>query len=466
MRATMERLGSNKVAFEVEIDSAQFEKAVDAAYRRLVQKVNVPGFRKGKAPRKILELHVGKGALYEDALDRLVPDAYRQAVLEHDVEPVENPKIDILDLEDGEPVKFKAEVSVKPEVSLGEYKGLAADKLVEAVTNEDVNKVIEDFRIRRTEIVPADHDEARFGDLIVIDFQGYIDGEPFKGGAASGHLLELGSGQFIPGFEDQLVGTKAGNRKDVEVTFPEEYGAEELAGKAATFQVVVHEIKSKQAPELNDEFTKEISDFATLEELRAGIKKNLQQRADQQAEVELHDKLVEAASTNATADLPDVMVERRTETLVREFASNLAHRGVDVEKYLQATQTTAQQLWERFRPQAADQVKAELVLEAIAKAEGLVVTDDELNARIDEIARHEEESHGRKDVRAAFEDPDRVDALRRSMVTEKAVEFLVEAAHVEVKEKPKEDAPAQEGAVSPAKGRRKSTRAEKGEASE
>ena len=300
MKSTVERLANNQVVLEVEVGQDQVEAAIDRASRRLAQQIKIPGFRPGRAPRSVIEMRVGREVLYQEALDDLIPEVYSQALKENDLVPIDAPELDILDMEDGKPLRFKATIDVKPEVTLGEYKGLEVTKQVARVPNADVERVLETMRERFAELASVEKDGIEQGDFAVIDFTGYIDGQPFPGGAAQGYTLEVGGGSFIPGFEEQLVGAKVDEVRQIVVIFPEDYRAEDLAGKEARFEVKVHEIKEKRYPALNDDFAKDVGDFQTLLELRADIRKRLEDAEEQEAERQLEQDLIAAVVERAS----------------------------------------------------------------------------------------------------------------------------------------------------------------------
>lgn len=428
LKATAERLEKNRVALQVEVEAERVDAALERAYRKLVSRVNIPGFRKGRAPRKIVEARLGKEALYDEALDDLIPAAYREALEVTQTEPIDQPRLYDVEIEEGKPLRFRAEVEVKPEAELGEYKGLEVEKLVEQVEEKDVDHILEHLREDHSELVPADRQEVQRGDFALIDFEGFIDGEPFSGGAGKGYLLEIGSGRFIDGFEEQLIGAKVGEVTEVKVTFPADYRAESLRGKEALFKVTVRELKVKRLPELDDEFAKDVGDAETLEELRAKIRKDLEQAAAERAEREMRDKLVRIVRDNSVVDAPEVLVEGELAEMVNEFARSLVYSGIDPQAYFSRPGRSIEDLKNELRPEAVGRVKARLVLETIAKREGIVVQPDELEARIEEIAS------GRRDVdavRKELQDPDRRAALRESLLLEKVVDFLVAQAKVE-----------------------------------
>ena len=336
MKVTVENGENQQVTLTVEVEAAEVSKAVEKAVKRLSNRVNIPGFRKGKAPRKIIERNVGMDAIMQEAFDIVGPKAFADALEEQKIEPVSRPQIDIETLEDGKDLVFKATVTPRPEVKLGEYKGLKVEKNVEAVTDEDVEKQLKTFQDRQGKMVDAPEGSAvKDGDFTTLDFEGFVDGEAFEGGKGQDYPLQIGSGSFIPGFEDQLIGAKIGEEKEVNVTFPEEYHAKELAGKAATFKCTIRSIKQKELPAMDDELAKKVSKFETLEELKADVRKNLEENAARKAENDQKSAAIEMATNNITVDIPAVMIDNRVEGMIREMAMRLEQQGMSFDAYLQ-----------------------------------------------------------------------------------------------------------------------------------
>ncbi|MBM7653057.1 trigger factor [Neobacillus cucumis] len=385
--AKWEKLEGNRGVLTVEVSAETVNKGLDAAFQKVVKQVNVPGFRKGKMPRGMFEKRFGVEALYQDALDILLPEAYGNAIDETGIEPIDRPDIDIEQMEKGKELIFKATVQVKPEVKLGEYKGLEVEELDTTVTDEDVANELKTMQERQAELVVKEDSAAENGDTVVLDFEGFVDGEAFEGGKAENHSLELGSGSFIPGFEEQLVGVKAGESKDVEVTFPEEYHAAELAGKPAVFKVTVHEIKGKELPTLDDEFAKDVDDeVETLDALKEKIKTRLEDSKKHEAEHNLRDTLVEKAADNAEVEIPEVMVTNEVNRMLQEFEQRLQMQGMNLELYFQFSGQDENALREQMKTDAEKRVKINLTLEAIAKAENLEVTEEDVNAELEKMA--------------------------------------------------------------------------------
>ncbi len=428
MKTTMERLENSRVRLTVECDAEALEEAIQGAYRRVAKRITIPGFRKGRAPRKLIELNYGPEVFFEDAVDILFPKAYKQALDETGIQAVDQPDVDIEEIDLGTGVTFKIEVDVYPEVELGTYFGLEAEKEKVNVTEEDVDRILRDYQNRSAELIVVDsRTDVQEGDYAIIDFAGYIDGEPFSGGAAQDHMLQVGSGQFIPGFEEQLVGMNVGETKDVVVTFPEDYHAEHLAGKEATFKVTIKELKERIVAELDDDFAKDISESAsTLAELREEIRKNLEEEAERRTTVALENKLLDKIGENSKIELPQSMVRHQAEHLVDDFFMNMLYQGISRERYLEITNQTEEQLVTQFEGEAARRLRNDLILEAVAKAEGIEVSDEEVAAEID---RRVAENEGREEeARKYFES--QKESLRLMLERQKTIEAIVEHAQI------------------------------------
>ncbi|WP_338451448.1 trigger factor [Niallia oryzisoli] len=387
MSAKFEKQEGNQGVLTVEVDAETVNKSLDSAFQKVVKQVNVPGFRKGKMPRALFEKRFGVESLYQDAIDLMLPEAYSAAIDETGIEPVDRPEIDVEQIEKGKTFIFTAKVTVKPEVKLGEYKGLEVEAFDTTVTDEDVDNEIKALQERQAELVVKEEGKAENGDTVVMDFEGFVDGEAFEGGKAENYSLELGSGQFIPGFEEQLVGLAAGESKDVEVTFPEEYHAAELAGKPAVFKVTLHEIKAKELPELDDEFAKDVDDeVETLDALKEKIKSRLEHDKKHQAEHHIQDAVVEKATQNAEIDVPPVMINNEVDRMLQEFEQRLQMQGMNLELYFQFSGQNEEALREQMNEEAEQRVRGSLTLEAIAKAENIEVTDEEINEELEKMA--------------------------------------------------------------------------------
>jgi len=386
MKVNAEKIDKYSTVLEIEVDEAEVNKAFDRAFQKLSQKVNVPGFRKGKAPRKVLATRLGKEAITQEAMDFVLPETYSAALKEANLVPVDRPKLDLGELEENKSFSYKATVIGKPEVKLGEYKGIKVEKPVHAVTDEMIMEELAGLQQRHAKVVVLEGAELNNGDYAILDFEGFIDGEAFKGGKAESYPLEIGSGSFIPGFEEQLVGAKAGEQRIVKATFPADYFVPDLAGKEAEFKVTVKDVKRKELPALDDDFAKEASEFATLEELKADLKNKLEEKAAARAEREYNDIVMQKVAENAEVDIPEVMVEQRAAKMMNDFTMNLRQRGLSLENYLEHANITVAQMKERYMETAKVEVKRDLVLEAIAKAENIEVNETDIQAEIERIA--------------------------------------------------------------------------------
>lgn len=426
MTATFEKKGPVTGQIEFTIERATIEEGLDRAFKKIRGRLNVPGFRKGKVPRKLFNKMYGEEALYEDALNDLLPRAYQKALAEledEDFELVGEPSIDIKSMEKDADWEIIAEVPLKPEVTLGDYKNIEVTKQDRTVTDEDVADELESRRQRAVELALKD-DAAEEGDTVVIDFEGYKDGEKFDGGSAENHSLELGSGQFIPGFEDQLIGAKSGDEKDVEVTFPEEYGAEELAGQDVVFKVVVHEVKEKRVPELDDEFAKDVDDeVETLDELKYKIRQQLEKSKDRAATEATDDEAIQKAVENAEVpEIPEAMIDEEVDRQFNLFINNLQQQGISKDQYMSMIGTSEQELRDQFRNEADFNVKTNLVLEAIAKAENIDVTTEDIDAEIKDLA----EQYGMEEdrVRGILSE----DLLKHDISLKKSIDLITTTA--------------------------------------
>jgi trigger factor len=380
-----EKTGTNQHELKVSVGKEAFVAAVEKAYRKNVKNINVPGFRKGKAPKHIIEKLYGEGVFYEDAVNSLYPEAYAAAVEEAGLEPVDRPEIEVEEVS-GDGFTFKAVVTVRPEVTLGEYKGLTAEKAEANVTDAMVEAEIDRLKERNARVITVEDRPAENGDQTVIDFEGFIDGVPFEGGKGEKFDLTLGSGQFIPGFEDQIVGKNVGDEFDVDVTFPEDYQAEELAGKPAVFKCRLHELKTKEYPEVDDEFAKDVSDFDTLAELKDDFRKKLTEAAEKRAQEEFENKLIDQVVEGMQAEIPPCMIDNKMEDLVKDFDYRLQAQGMNLETYLKYTGSGLDAFKQNFAPQAERQVKIRLALEKIVELEGLKASDEEVEAEYAKMA--------------------------------------------------------------------------------
>lgn len=425
MSAKWEKQEGNQGVLTIEVDAEKLNEGLDVAFKKVVQQVNVPGFRKGKMPRAMFEKRFGVESLYQDAIDYLLPDAYANAIEETGIEPVDRPEVDVEQIEKGKPVIFKAVVTVKPEVKLGEYKGLEVEKFDTEVTDEEVENELTALQERHAELAVKET-AAENGDTVVMDFEGFVDGEAFEGGQADNYSLELGSGQFIPGFEEQLVGVSVGEEKDVEVTFPEDYHAAELANKKAVFKVKVHEVKGKELPELDDEFAKDADDeVETLDELKAKIRTRLEEGKKHDAEHHVRDTVVEKAAENAEIDVPEVMVANEVDRMLQEFEQRIGMQGLNLELYYQFSGQDEAALREQMKEEAAKRVRMNLTLEAIAKQEQISVTPEEIDEELNKMA--EMYNMTVENITAALGS---LEGVKGDIEVRKAVEFLVENSKI------------------------------------
>ena len=425
MKVTVEKQPHNLTQMVIELPVEVVAKAYDKAYAKLAQQVNIPGFRKGKAPRRILENRIGADGVRAEAFDFIIPDAYRRAVDEYSIDPVGQPEVDEVTLNEGEPCAFTVKVVTRPEVTLGEYKDLEVAAPVTEVGEADVAQQLESSRERHAKMVVDEGAILAKGDFALIDFDGTIDGKPFSGGQSKGYPLEVGSGSFIPGFEDQLIGAKAGEDRDVKVTFPADYFAPELAGKEAVFAVKVNDVKRKELPELNDDFAKEASEWATLEEWKAKILADLQEQAKKKDEAAFREAAIKKAVDNATMEIPDVMIDYQVDNMIQDMEISLKGRGLSLDKYLGYMNTDMAGLQKRYRPAAEEDVKTELVLEAIVKAESLQVTPEECAEELKAMAQAYKMSDADREKMLA--DKRHVAAVRDTLLRRKAAQLIVDA---------------------------------------
>lgn len=424
MKTTLGKKEGNKVEFTIEIPEADFEKAIQQAYLKNRSYFNIPGFRKGKAPRKLIEVNYGVEIFYEDAINIVLPDAYNEAVEELGLHPVEQPNVDIDDIENGKPVLVKIDVTVKPEVELGEYKGIEVEKIVYEVTEDTIEQELKSVQEMNARIMNAEDRAVKEGDIVTIDFEGFIHGEAFEGGKAEDYELEIGSNQFIPGFEEQLVGKGIEEEVEVLVTFPEDYHEETLKGKEATFKVTIGEIKEKELPKLDDEFAKDVSEFDTLEEYKNSIKEKLEEEYSNREKVENENNIIDAVVEAAEVDIPEAMIEEQLETELNEFEHNMRSQGLDLEQYLQITGSSEADLKEQLRPMAEKRVKGDLVLEAIAEKEEIEVKEEDIEAKLEEMA----ELYGQEDKEKFVEDMKNRDLsfLDTAIINQKVIEMIID----------------------------------------
>lgn len=421
MSVQVEKLEKNMAKLTIEVTAEEFAAATTKAYHKNKNQISVPGFRKGKVPQAMVEKMYGPSIFYEDAANDIIPGAYEKAAKESGLDITSYPDIDVVQIEKGKPFIFTAEVALRPEVELGEYKGVEIEKVSTEITEEDIEAEIKKVQEQNSREVTVER-AAENGDTVVIDYAGSVDGVAFDGGTAEGQELVLGSNTFIPGFEDQLVGAAAGADVDVNVTFPEEYHAKDLAGKAALFKVKVHEVKTKEYPEVDDEFAQDVSDFETLAEYKEDLKKHLEERKVQEAKSEKQQKVMDVVVGNAKMDIPDAMVKKSTDDMMNQYAQELGAQGLSMDVYFQYTGMTPQQLAEQLKPQALANIKNRLVLDAIVAAENIEITDEDIEAEIKNLA---ETWKMEADKVREYMD---VDVMRKDMSAQKALEMITEAA--------------------------------------
>ena len=425
MSLQVEKLEKNMAKLTVEVPAEEVEAALQNAYLKNRKQISVPGFRKGKVPRQMIEKMYGPEVFYDDAANALIQKAYPQAADECELEIVSRPAVDIVQLEKGKPFIFTAEVVVKPEVTLGQYKGIEVEKADTTATDEEVAAEIDKEREANSRTITVEDRAVQDGDMTVIDFEGFVDGEAFEGGKGTDYPLTIGSGAFIPGFEEKLVGAEIGKEVEVDVTFPEEYHAKELAGKPAVFKCTVKEIKVKELPELDDDFAQDVSDFDTLEEYKADVRKKVEEKKAADAKAKKEDAVIEKIIEGATMEIPDAMVETQAERMVDEFAQRLQMQGLTMEQYLQFTGGNVQALVEQSKPQALKRIQSRLVLEAVVAAENLTASDEELDAELGRMA--EQYKMEVEKLKEMFTEED-LKSVREDLAIQKAVELVTDAA--------------------------------------
>ena len=425
MSLQVETLEKSMAKLTIEVSAEEFEQAMEKAYQRSKHKISIPGFRKGKVSRAVIEKMYGPATFYEDAANLLIPDAYQKALGECELEIVSQPKIEVTQVEKGQPFVFTAEVAVKPEVTLGEYKGLEVAKADVAVTDEDIDAEVEKEREAQARMVPVEDRAVQDGDITTIDFEGFMDGKPFEGGKGEDYPLTIGSHSFIDTFEEQLIGANIGEEKEIEVTFPEEYQAKELAGKPATFKVTVKEIKVRELPEADDELAQEVSEFETMAEYREDLRKKIQERKESAAKTQKEDAAVEKAIENAQMEIPQPMIDTQARQMADEFAQRLQSQGMTMEQYMQFTGLTSDKLLEQMQPQALKRIQSRLVLEAIAKAENIEISDEKLDEQIDKMAEMYQMEADKLRELMGDEEKKRI---REDLAVQEAVTLIADAA--------------------------------------
>lgn len=424
---------ANEVKLEITIEAEKFENAIKKVYFQNAKYFNIPGFRKGKAPMNIVEKYYGAQIFYEDAFNEVATEAYDESLAENKIEAVSRPEVDIIQMEKGKDLIFTAVVQTKPEVELGKYKGIEISKIEYTVKDEDIEHELGHMQEHNSRLITVDDRPLENGDTATIDFEGFVDGVAFEGGKAEGHELEIGSGAFIPGFEDQLVGMKIDEDKEIKVTFPKEYFSKDLAGKEATFKVKLHEIKKKELPELDDEFAKDVSEFDTLDELKKSIKEKLEKSNEQRAKYETEDAAIKTVCEKAKLDIPSGMIDLEVDNMLKDFEQRLSYQGLNLEQYLKMIGKTEEEMRKEYEPQAIEAIKSRLVLEAIIKAEKIEASEEEVKEKLEEMAKN----YGKK-VEELSENENLKNYLEEGIKSEKALEFIVEnAKYIENKKETK-----------------------------
>ena len=436
MSVQVEKLENNMAKLTIEVSAEELEKALDSAYQRQKNKISIPGFRKGKVPRAMIEKMYGAGIFYEDAANELMQQTYPSAIDESGIDIVSRPTVDVVQIEKGQPFIYTAEVAVKPEVTLGKYMGVTVTKIDTSVTEEEVDAALEREQNNNARTVSVTDRPVAEGDTAVIDFEGFVDGVAFDGGKGENHPLEIGSHTFIDNFEDQLVGKNVGDEVDVNVTFPEQYQAADLAGKPALFKVKINEIKTKELPELDDEFAQDVSEFDTLAEYRESLKKNLETQKQNEARKTKEDEAIQKIIDKSKMDIPEAMIETQCETMINEFAQRIAQSGLSMEQYLQFSGMTVDGLKEQVRPEALSRIQSSLVLEQIAKEENIEVSDEEVDAEIEKMAaNYGMEADKLKEYMGDAEK----DSMKRELSITKAVDLIMDNVKERAKAKSKKE---------------------------
>ena len=426
MNPVLTKKENNKAFFTIEIAEKDFEKAIQKAYLKNRNYFVVPGFRKGKVPRKIIEMNYGEGVFYEEALNSILPEAYEEALEELKLDPVDYPEIDVEEIEKGKPVIVTVEVTIKPEVELGDYKNFEIEKIEYNVSDEDVETELKTIQEMNARIIAAEDRETKEGDILTIDYEGYVDGEQFEGGTAEGQELTLGSNTFIPGFEEQLIGKKKGEEVEVKVNFPEDYFEESLEGKEAIFKVIIHEIKEKELPILDDEFAIDVSEFDTLEEYKEDLRQKLEKEFKEKEKNEIENTVVKKVVELSKVDIPEVMIENQVENEVRQFAYSLQMQGLELEQYFQFTNSNLEDFKEQIKPVAEEKVRADLILDAIAKKEEIEASEEDIDKELEKQAKEfmvEDIDKFKEDMKKGD-----LEYIKSGIIRDKTIELLVSNA--------------------------------------
>ena len=417
---------ANEVKLNVTIEAEKFDEAIKKVYFKSAKYFNIPGFRKGKAPMNIVEKYYGKEIFYEDAFNEVVPEELEKAVEENKLEVVSRPDIEVTQIGQGQDLIFTAVFQTKPEAELGKYKGVEIKKIEYKVTDEDIEHELGHMQEHNSRLISVEDRPVEKGDIANINFEGFVDGVAFEGGKAENHDLEIGSNTFIPGFEDQIIGMKIDEEKDIQVKFPDEYFSKDLAGKDATFKVKVNEIKKKELPTLDDEFAKDVSEFDTLKELKESIKEKQQKQNDERAKYETQDAVMKAVCKNVKVDIPSGMIETETENMIKDMEQRLSYQGLKLDQYLQMMGKTREEMQKEYEPQATDAIKSRLAIEAVIKAEKIEVADIDVDEKIKEMAKN----YGRENDEEFLKNENVRNYIKQGLESEKALEFLVENAKI------------------------------------
>ena len=425
MKCKLEKTeNANEVKFEITVEAEKFDEAIKKVYFKSAKYFNIPGFRKGKAPMQIVEKYYGKEIFYEDAFNEVAQDALEEAVAENKVEVVSRPEVDIKQIEKGKDLIFTVVMQTKPEAELGKYKGIEIKKIEYNVSDDDINHELEHMQEHNSRLISIDDREVQKGDTVNIDFEGFVDGKAFEGGKAENYDIEIGSNTFIPGFEDGVIGMKIDEEKDIDVKFPEEYFSKELAGKDATFKVKLHEIKKKELPELDDEFAKDVSEFDTLDELKADIKKKLEKQNADREKYETEEAVIKALCENTKVDIPSGMVETEVDNMLKDFEQRLSYQGLKLDQYLKMLGKTEEEMRKEYEPQAIEGIKSRLAIEAVIKAEKIEATDKEVDDKVKEMAKN----YGRENDETFLKNENVRNYIKEGIESEKAIDFLVKNA--------------------------------------
>ncbi len=386
MKVEMEKLEGNNIRLDIEVEREKVDEALDKAYRNVVQEVKMPGFRKGRVPRQVLEARLGKKVLYQEAIEIMLPEVLGAAIKEKSLEAIDQPSVENIHFEKGEPARLQVKVEVDPEVELGQYTGLNIEQQEISIDPEDIEQVLQKFQEQQAALISSDREEVQDRDYVVIDFEGFLEGEPFEGGQGEDVTLGIGTGTFIPGFEEKLIGARVGEEKEIEITFPEDYQDETLAGQEVTFQVKVREIKERELPPLDDELAQTVGDYESLEQLKKEIEESIRKRAQEESRVQFENEVLDAIANQVEVDIPDKLIEQRMEEMYQETAASVKEKGLEFEDYLQMTGKSKEEWMEENRPSAEKQVRNRLIIDTVAEKEGFIASEEEVENKMEEIA--------------------------------------------------------------------------------